>query len=102
MVSQNNTSVDDVAYMKDMMDILVSKYNVDESRIFMTGWSNGAIMTMRTVCALGDKIKAAAPYAGALLQKKFTLAQTKGAPYEWISNETYNFADDFTEFTWKS
>lgn len=53
--------------MKDMMDILVSKYNVDESRIFMTGWSNGAIMTMRTVCALGDKIKAAAPYAGALL-----------------------------------
>lgn len=64
MISSNLSSVDDVGYIKDMMNILVNKYNVDESRIFITGWSNGATMVMRAVCELGDKFKGAAPYAG--------------------------------------
>ena len=49
-----------------MINILVEKYSIDPKRIYITGWSNGAIMTMRLVCELGDKIRAAAPYAGAL------------------------------------
>ena len=53
-------------------------HGIDEERIYMTGWSNGAMLTERAVCVIGDKIRAAAPYAGALLMKKLTMANSAG------------------------
>lgn len=52
-----------------MIKILTENYRVDEKRIYIGGWSNGAIMTMRAVCELGDILKGAIPYAGALEMK---------------------------------
>ena len=38
-------------YLADMIDILTSSpYNYDPEKIFIHGWSNGAMMTYRAVC----------------------------------------------------
>jgi polyhydroxybutyrate depolymerase len=58
--------VDDVAFISSMIDQLIADFNVDPTRIYVTGFSNGAMMTFRIACELSDKIAAAAPNAGAL------------------------------------
>lgn len=60
------TDVDDVGFIYALIDQLVADYQVDASRISVTGHSNGAMMTFRIACELSDKIAAAAPNAGAL------------------------------------
>jgi polyhydroxybutyrate depolymerase len=58
--------VDDVGFISALIDELVTSDDVDPSRVFVTGFSNGAMMTFRLACELSGKIAAAAPYAGAL------------------------------------
>lgn len=59
-------AIDDVAFISALIDELSADPRVDASRIYITGHSNGAMMTFRIACELADKIAAAAPYAGAL------------------------------------
>lgn len=58
--------VDDVAFISAMLDDLEAHYPVDPRRIYVTGFSNGAMMTYRLGCALADRIAAIAPVSGAL------------------------------------
>lgn len=58
--------IDDVGFISVLIDHLVSDEQVDPTRIYVTGFSNGAMMTFRIACELSDKVAAAAPYAGAL------------------------------------
>ena len=61
-----------------MIDILIDKYNVDKNRVFVTGWSNGAMMNFRLACELSHRISAIAPFAGSFNPKKVTYSQSKG------------------------
>jgi len=95
--------IDDISYFKDMIEILVTKYNVDPERVYLTGWSNGSEMVMRLVCEMGDKIKAAAPFAGAMLSKKLKLDEVKGEPIKLDSDPTslnYRWNRSYDEFRW--
>jgi polyhydroxybutyrate depolymerase len=58
--------VDDVAFISAMLDDVEAHYPVDPRRIYVTGFSNGAMMTYRLGCALADRIAAIAPVSGAL------------------------------------
>lgn len=58
--------IDDVAFISALIDRVIVEYDVDPTRVYVTGHSNGAMMTFRLACELSDKIAAAAPYAGAL------------------------------------
>jgi polyhydroxybutyrate depolymerase len=58
--------VDDVGFISALIDELIANDDVDPSRVYVTGFSNGAMMTFRLACELSDRIAAAAPYAGAL------------------------------------
>ncbi len=60
------TDVDDVAFISALLDELSRRYTVDANRIYVTGMSNGAMMTYRLGCRLADRIAAIAPVAGAL------------------------------------
>jgi polyhydroxybutyrate depolymerase len=60
---ENN--VDDVAFLRALIDQLEHAYSVDPRRIFVTGISNGAMMAYRLGCELADKIAAIAPVEGA-------------------------------------
>jgi polyhydroxybutyrate depolymerase len=57
--------VDDVGFINAMLDDLLAKFTVDERRIFVTGFSNGASMTFRVGADLSKRIAAIAPVAGA-------------------------------------
>ena len=58
--------VDDVAFVAKLIDQLEGQYAGDPRRIFVTGMSNGAMMSYRLACELADRIAAIAPVAGAM------------------------------------
>jgi len=58
--------VDDGAFISALIHKLERDYPLDPKRLFVTGISNGAIMSYRLTCELSDKIAAIAPVEGAL------------------------------------
>jgi polyhydroxybutyrate depolymerase len=60
---KNGIAVDDVKFISMLIDTLIAKYNIDSSRVFCTGISNGGMMSFRLACALNNKIRAFAPVA---------------------------------------
>jgi polyhydroxybutyrate depolymerase len=58
--------MDDVAFVRVMLAILERQYQVDDRRIYASGFSNGASMTSRLVIEMSDRFAAIATSAGAL------------------------------------
>ena len=69
-------NIDDVGFISALIDHLAKKYNIDRKRVYITGMSNGAIMSYRLACELADKIAAIAPVAG-LMPEKISLKCSK-------------------------
>lgn len=59
--------VDDVAFVRALVDEVSRQHRVDPARIYATGLSNGAAMAFRVGLELSDRIAAIAPVANALL-----------------------------------
>lgn len=57
--------VDDVAYVRALLDEIARVASVDPKRVYATGFSNGAGMSHRLACELSDRIAAIAPVGGA-------------------------------------
>ena len=53
--------VDDVHYFRVVINDLIESLPVDSERIYLTGFSNGGMMTYRGFCDLSDEIAAFAP-----------------------------------------
>ena len=58
--------IDDVGFIDTVLDELCEGYSIDETRIYATGMSNGAMMSYRLGCELSHRFAAIAPVAGAL------------------------------------
>ena len=58
--------VPDVDFVRTILDDLKRTYLVDEARVYATGMSNGAMMSTRLACELGDRFAAIALVAGAM------------------------------------
>lgn len=58
--------VDDVKFISELIDYLLSQYPIDRERIYVTGMSNGGFMSYRLACALSHKIAAIAPVAATM------------------------------------
>lgn len=56
---------DDVGFISKMIDEIKKNFNIDKNKIYVTGISNGGLMTNRLGCELSDKIAAIAPVAAA-------------------------------------
>jgi len=61
---ENN--IDDVGFIRTIIDGLVASDRADPKRIFVTGMSNGAMMSHRLGRELPDRIAAIAPIVGAV------------------------------------
>ncbi|MFC1756976.1 alpha/beta hydrolase family esterase [Patescibacteria group bacterium] len=59
--------VDDVDFIRTLIDKIQEDYNVDSRKIYISGLSNGAMMTHRLGCELADKVSAIAPVAGSMM-----------------------------------
>ncbi len=58
--------VDDIGFIRALIEKLSKDHPVDPERIYVTGFSNGGMMTYRLACMLSDKIAAIAPVSGSL------------------------------------
>ncbi len=56
-------NVDDVGFVSAMVAAIIAEGNIDASRIYVTGISNGGAMTQRMACEAADLFAAAAPLA---------------------------------------
>ena len=61
-----NAGIDDVAFVRAMIDDIRQIRRVDHRRIFATGASNGGMFTQRLACELADSIAAFAPVISSL------------------------------------
>ena len=57
-------NIDDVGFISALIDSMITNYNIDPKRVYITGISNGAIMSYRLACEISDKITAIAPVDG--------------------------------------
>ena len=56
--------LDDVAFLRDVIDAVSGLYPVDRDRVFMTGYSNGGMVTYRFLCEHADLLAGAGSVVG--------------------------------------
>lgn len=59
-------NIDDTGFISTLIDALTIDLNVDMKRIYVTGISNGGMMSHRLACELSDRIAAIAPIASSI------------------------------------
>ena len=59
-------NIDDVAFISALIERLIADYPVDPQRIYVTGMSNGGLMSHRLGIELSDKLAAIAPVVATL------------------------------------
>ncbi|MCC7325355.1 MAG: prolyl oligopeptidase family serine peptidase [Burkholderiales bacterium] len=57
-------NIDDVGFIRKMIDKLSRQLDIDRQKIFATGMSNGGLMALRLACEMSDTFKAVASVAG--------------------------------------
>ena len=66
---EDGRTVDDVGFITRMVERLVDEGLADPARVYLTGFSDGAIMSYKLLCAAGAPFAAAAPAGGSMYQK---------------------------------
>ena len=72
-------NIDDVGFISALIDYLIKTMNIDRKRVYITGMSNGAIMSYRLACDLTEKIAAIAPVAGNIPQNLLSSCSPSGS-----------------------
>lgn len=58
--------LNDFTYVDSLIDEISSKFNIDHSKIYMYGHSNGAFFTQKFACDYSHRLAAAVTLAGAI------------------------------------
>jgi polyhydroxybutyrate depolymerase len=83
-------NIDDVGFISKLIDFLINDYNADPTRVYVTGISNGAIMSYRLACELSFKITAISPVDGNIP----VMLSHKCSPVSPVSVLAINNVDD--------
>lgn len=59
--------VNDVLFIRTLIDALVATFRVDAKRVYVTGMSNGGMMAYRLACEMPDKIAAIAAVSSTMV-----------------------------------
>lgn len=62
----SDAGVDDISFLRLLIDQLLGSEPVDPQRVFATGHSNGAILAYRMACEMSDRIAAIAVQSGVI------------------------------------
>ena len=74
---KNNPEIDDVGFINQLIDTLIKQYKVDPQQVFISGISNGGMMSFRLACELSEKITAIAPIAANMPKNILSTCQPK-------------------------
>jgi polyhydroxybutyrate depolymerase len=61
--------VNDIAFLRNVIELVSKRYSTDPKRVFITGFSNGGSMAFRAGIELSDFLTAIAPVAGHFMLK---------------------------------
>jgi len=61
---------DDVDFIRQLTEVIPEKVNVDSDRVYLVGFSNGAMMAQEAAARLNDRIAAVASVSGGMLNKQ--------------------------------
>lgn len=65
------STVDDIGFTEALIDSLATSYNIDASRVFSTGMSNGGFMSFLLACQLSERIAAIASVTGSMTHETY-------------------------------
>lgn len=65
------STVDDVGFIDALLDSISADYNIESTRIYSTGMSNGGFMSFLLASQLSEKIAAIAPVAGSMTPETY-------------------------------
>ena len=83
---------DDVGFILQMVDIIMQNHSIDNSRIYLTGWSNGCGMTQRLAVEASDIFAA----AGCMSMYRFVEAPSDYLPIPFI--EVHGLLDEIVQY----
>ncbi len=66
LAQSTGEQVDDVAFVRALLDTLTARGVADRRRVAVTGVSNGGMMTLRLACELSDRVAAAVPIVASM------------------------------------
>lgn len=58
--------IDDVGFIRALIRTMIRSHDVDAKRVFVTGFSNGGLLSYQLACELSESIAAVAPVAAVL------------------------------------
>lgn len=91
-------NIDEAAFVRGILSDLEGIYAIDPARVYVTGFSNGAMLAYRLACELSDTIAAIAPVAGNL---GYGLCRPRGKVsilhIQGLSDDSLPYADDDLE-----
>ena len=64
VLGARDNGIDDVGFVRKIIDNLTRQLNIDRNRIYATGMSNGGMLAYRLACEMADTFKAIASVAG--------------------------------------
>jgi polyhydroxybutyrate depolymerase len=59
-------NVDDIGFLRALLEKIKRDYAIDSQRVYFTGISNGGMMAYRVACEMAEQVAAIAPVEGAL------------------------------------
>ncbi|MDX1798986.1 MAG: hypothetical protein R3255_10090, partial [Candidatus Lokiarchaeia archaeon] len=59
-------NIDDIGFLRDLIGKMIDEYNINQNKIYVTGFSSGGYMSYSAGAYLSDIIAAIAPVAGAI------------------------------------
>ena len=65
------STVDDVGFSISLLDSISNEYNIDATRVYSTGMSNGGYMSFLLACQMSDKIAAIASITGSMTPQTY-------------------------------
>ena len=60
------SNIDDLAFIRRLIEEVGDKYGADKARVYVVGYSNGAMLAAKAAAALGDKIAGIGLVAGSV------------------------------------
>lgn len=80
--------VDDIAFLRTLIDHLVADENGDPARVYVAGVSAGGYLVPRIACEMGDKVAAVADVIATSLRAVFQSCNPHPVPFALIASTT--------------
>jgi polyhydroxybutyrate depolymerase len=75
VAAESQENVDDVGFISALITKLEGQYDIDRTRVYATGHSNGAILAERLACEISDQVVAIGVQAGDLMIDRCQMSQ---------------------------